>query len=73
MARARDILFVKPVLTCSPACAVIGGKKDATTIGPGKDIRAADSKSKNIGVRHTAIDAAVQLVPLLVERKTPPS
>ena len=40
----------------SPACAVVGGEKDAAAISSGKEIRAGDGKSMDISVRQADID-----------------
>ena len=66
--KSLDVVFGNPI-DFSPACAIVGGKKDAAP-SPGKEIRAGDGKRTDVSVRQTRIDS-VQLVPLLVERKTP--
>ena len=51
-----DIGIRQAGIDCSPACAVIGGKKNTTARSPGKEIRAADGKSMDISVRQAGID-----------------
>ena len=70
--KSIDISVRQAGIDRSPACAVVGGKKDAAVISPGKEIRAADGKSIDIKCSSSRVLTAVQLVPLLVERKTPP-
>ncbi len=69
--KSIDISVRQAGIDRSPACAVVGGKKNAAAISPGKEIRAGDGKSIDI-VFVKPVLTAVQLVPLLVERKTPP-
>jgi len=42
----------------SPACAVVGGKKDAAAKSPGKEIRATDSEGQNSSIRQARIDVS---------------
>ena len=69
--KSTDISIRQAGIDRSPACAVVGGKKDAAAISPGKEIRAADGKRHRHTVFVKPVLTAVQLVPLLVERKTP--
>ena len=43
-------------IDCTPACAIVGGKKDAAAVSPGKEIRARDHKSIDISVGQAATD-----------------
>jgi len=52
----KDTSVRQAGIGCSPARAVVGGKKDTTAISSGKEIRARDRKSPDISVRQAGID-----------------
>ena len=56
-ARALDISVRQAGIDRSPACAVVGGKKDAATRSPGKEIRAAETaRASDRSIRQAGID-----------------
>ncbi len=59
------------VIDLSPACAVVGGEKNAAAQVPAKRFVPLTARAKT-RVFVKPVLTAVQLVPLLVERKTPP-
>ena len=53
--KSLDISIRQASIDRSPACAVVGGEKDAAT-SPGKEIRARDGKSTDISIGQASID-----------------